>query len=149
MNKTEQKALDVLLDREYIFDNGKTKLKFTEPYLGTLDHLSDCYIKLEFDEEALKKKPLQEANRIIASKAKILSKVIAIAWLNSFLMIKIFTPIVSFYFRWRIKPGAMLNLAMEIKNLNYQGDFINSIRYLSQIPRESEPKADLVEETKA
>lgn len=155
--ETEQRELDKLIDRGEVFEvpmksflrwfsKRKTR-RFTiyQPYNGTLDYLADCFIKMEVDEQQLQENPVKESNRIVRRSAKIASRTVAIAVLNSKWKINLFANLLTAYFHWRLKPSTLLQLVLTIKLISNYGDFISSIRLMSGTRRETQPKADLIE----
>lgn len=152
----EQQQLDVLLDKGMFFDVekrsllrfiGKKERRFVikQPYLGTLDALSNEFIKMEYSEDELKKDPFGESKRIVEHNALRCGRVIAIALLNSQWGIKLFTRILANYFVWHLNPQKLLDLTMMINTMANIPAFINSIRYLSVEKRTTKPI--LIEET--
>lgn len=141
--KAEQKQIDVLIDSGIkftvpkrsvfaYFSKSKTRtFEIKQPYLGTLDYLSNEYIKMEFSEERIKLDPLNESKRLSLENAKRCARVVAIAVLNSKLKILLFTRILSHYFLWRITPKKLFELALIINTLANTADFTNSIRWMS------------------
>lgn len=163
----EQANIDALIGRGMEFEvetKGIEKLfrkhrvfTITEPYTGTLDLLTDEFIKMEIDTEALENRPIEESNRILQRSARRMARVVAIIVLNGGCWIE-FTPyrgIINYplinkytnYFMRRLKPSKLKQLALIIRQLMNAGDFINSIRWVSgAMPRTTNPKANLVEE---
>ncbi|MDQ6482220.1 hypothetical protein [Dyadobacter sp. LHD-138] len=146
--EAEKIELDTLLDRgieftietKSIFGKKKTK-KFLiqQPYLGTLDHLSEQFIEMNFSEEAIKEDWMQEGKRMIAADAKRCARIAAIAVLNSKWKIKFLTGIYANYFLWRMTPKKLMQLTTIIFQISNIADFINSIRYLAIQTRTTSP----------
>lgn len=156
----ERKALNTLLERGIFFEVPgrlffRRKIwKFTirQLYLGTIDYLSDLYLQIDIDEERIKEDPQKEARRLSGQYAKLMARVVAIALLNSYLGIKLFSRILSSYLLWKINPQRLFELTIAIKTLSNPADFIASIRSLSlvrtTIPREEQPETDRIENVK-
>lgn len=145
IEKLEQDQLDRILNRSIDHKIGLFKFKFREPFASTLDHLSDVAIKMEFDEEKIKDNVTQEVNRLKKKNSKLLASYIAYFWLEKSWKIALFGKIISMYIFNNIRPSMMIKLIMDLRVLENDPAFINSIRLISQLPRTSEPKANLVE----
>lgn len=153
----ERKALNTLLEKGVYFEipgrlffRRKTwRLTIRQLLLGTIDHLSDLYLQIDIDEEKIKEDPQREARRLSGQYAKLMARVVAIALLNSYLGIKLFSGILSRYLLWKINPQRLFELTIAIKTLSNTGDFIASIRSLSLVrtttPREEQPETDRIE----
>ncbi|GAB3973843.1 hypothetical protein GCM10028806_28560 [Spirosoma terrae] len=153
----EKQQIDTLLERGMDFTVDKKSLlrffgkkqrvfKVYQPYLGTLDYLSQEYINMAFSEERLKADPVGESKRLIEHNAKRCGRVIAIAVLNSQWKIKLFAGLLANYFSWHLTPGKLFDLVMLINTLTNMGAFTNSIRFLSVDKRTTNPI--LIEEPK-
>lgn len=149
----ERAAINTLLDKglnfevpRSLFGRKRKPRVFTirQPYLGTLDSLSELYLQMGFSEEALKANPMQEGRKLSAENAKIMARVVAVAVLNSYWGIRLFTGILARYFLWRVTPSTLFQLAMIINTISNVADFTNSIRLLSLV-RTTQPKADRIE----
>lgn len=153
--ETERAALNALLEKGLAFEiprrsffGVKRKPRtfvISQPYLGTLDSLSSELLRMDLDEEAIKKDPLGESRRIAYTNARRAAKVVAIAVLNGKWRIRLFTRIVANYFLWKITPSKLFQLAMIINTMSNTADFTNSIRLLSIARITADPKADRVE----
>lgn len=118
-----------------------------QPYLGTLDLVSELFLSINLDEQKLQDNPLTASKEIVKTSAQKCAKVVAISVLNSKIMIKLFSGLLASYFLWRIKPSTLIKLAYIINQMNNYGDFINSIRLMSAI-RTTAPQ-NLIEESQA
>lgn len=151
----ERRAINALLDKGTIFQIPRKKLlgliklpphqyRIRQPYLGTLDHLADEFLSMNFDEEKLKADPFNEGRRLEYKNSRAMARVVAIAVLNGKWKIRLFTKILASYFRWKITPSRLWQLTMVINTISNIGDFTNSIRSLS-LARTTAPKADPIE----
>jgi hypothetical protein len=142
----EQQQLDRLTNEPITRKIGKFNFRFREPFLSTLDHLSAVSIKMEFNEEKLKENITPELNRLKRNSSLLIAKYVAYFWLEKPWKIKLFGGIISKYIANNTSPSILLNLVVELKILENDPAFINSIRFLAQTQRTSQPKADLVEQ---
>lgn len=149
----ERAALNTLLDKGLEFETGRKffgkvlkprKWIISQPYLGTMDHLTDLFLQMNFDEELIRIDPMQEGRQLAYKNSRIMAKVVAISVLNSYWGIKLFSGLLARYFAWKITPSKLFQLAMIINTITNVGDFTNSIRLLSLV-RTTAPKADLIE----
>lgn len=155
---TERKVLSAMLNEGFTFSvymksplkwfskSKKRTFKITKQYLGTMDYLAEVNLAMAINNDALDGNPLHEKNVIIRDNNKPLTKAIAIAWLNNPITIKLFTPIMSFYFRWHLDSGLGMDVADIIDLIQDAGNFINSIRLLSGQTRTTSPKPAPIEE---
>ena len=156
--EVERKALNTLLEKGIYFEVPgrlffrRKKWRFTvrQLLLGTIDYLTDLYLQIDINEERVKDDPQREAMRLSGQYAKLMARVVAIALLNSYLGIKLFSGILSRYLLWKINPQKLFELTIAIKTLSNPGDFIASIRSLSLVrttaPREElDPETDRIE----
>ncbi len=104
-----------------------------QPFLGTLDILSELFLSINFDEKQIEENPLTASKELVSKSAKKCALVIAVAVLNSKWLIILFSKILANYFLWRIKPSDLINIAFIINQVNNYGDFTNSIRLMSVI----------------
>lgn len=150
----EKAALNALLDRGLKFETPRRKIfgrarkpriwTIKQPYLGTLDHLSLQLLDIDFDEDRIKADPMKEGRQLTFKNSRQAAKIVAIAVLNSYWGIKLFSGILARYFAWKITPSLLFQLALIINTISNVGDFTNSIRLLYLV-RTSEPKADRIE----
>jgi len=118
---------------KYLSKNQERNFIIQQPFLGTLDLISELFLKINFDEELIKANPLSESKLLVSKTAKICSLVVAISVLNNRILIKLFSKILASYFLWRLKPSDLFNIALIINQINNYGDFTNSIRLMSII----------------
>ncbi|WP_448104740.1 hypothetical protein [Pedobacter panaciterrae] len=165
----EQNIINILLDRGMEFNVPKRSILrhfskkkertfvLHESFLGTLDLLTDQYLKLEINEKALQENVFLESDRIIKMNNKRAARIVAIAWLNKFCYVPVIPLVWGFhnyaliwlasnYFQLRLKPSKLLKITTIIRQLMNSADFTLSIRLMMAIQRTSQPKADLVEE---
>lgn len=146
----EQQQLDILLDRGMYFTVEKRSLlRFVGRKerrfllkrfrLGTMDALSDEYLKMGYSIDELKADPLGESKRMIAQNARRCARIIAIACLNSKWGIRLLTPFVADYFLWRLTPQKLLQVTSMINAMTDTPNFIGSIGFLSVTRRTTEP----------
>ncbi|GAB3701449.1 hypothetical protein GCM10027592_29570 [Spirosoma flavus] len=141
--RAEKQELDILIDAgvkfsvpEFsllrIFGKKTRDFVISEPYLGTMDQMSVYALRLanDFSEEKLKSNPIGESKRLYPN-SRLCAKIIAIAVLNNYWTIKLFSGILARYFLWGIKPRVLAELTMIINTTSNIPDFTNSIRYLS------------------
>lgn len=143
--QAERREANVLIDKGVKFTTKKVSfLKYfskkkdrtfviQQPFLGTLDILSELFLSIEFDEQSIQDNPLSASKELIQKSAKKCALVVAVAVLNSKLGIKFFSKILANYFLWRIKPSDLINIAFIVNQVNNYGDFTNSIRLMSVI----------------
>lgn len=139
----EQIQLDKLLGRSVKFKIGRFNFGFREPFAYTLDRLSDIAIKLEFDEKKLKESS-KEINILKKSSARLIVKYITIFYLEKRWKIFLFGNIVFRYFYSNLRPSDMILIIIQLRAMENDPDFINSIRLIAQFLRTSTP-AHLVE----
>lgn len=152
--EAERKAVETLLDKGMSFDVPRWSIikKFRksriftiqQPKLGTLDNLTRIYLSMGLDESKIKEDPLKESRILTHNNIKPASKVVAIAVLNSYWGIKIFSRILAIYFRWKLTPSKLYQLTLIINALSNTSDFLSSIRLMSLV-RTTAPKADRIE----
>lgn len=149
----ERAALNALLDKGLEFEVPRTLFgfnrkprKFTirQPYLGTMDELSEILLTMDMDEETLKANPMEEGRKLAYKNARKMARVVAIAVLNNRIGIKLFSGILASYFAWKVTPSKLFQLAMIINTITNVADFTNSIRLLSLV-RTTAPKAPRIE----
>lgn len=143
--QAEGNELKVLLDKGITFKAGKKEYLIKQPYLGTLDYLSDEYLKLDIDIHTINQSEdffqrFNEQKRIIKPNVKIAAKVVAIAVLNSRWKIKLLSGIYSRIFLWNLTPELLLKLVEIIIQSSNLKDFTSSIIYLSISPRTTAPQ---------
>lgn len=154
--QAEQQEISILLNKGVKFSTPKrsflkhlSKKKerdfyIFQPYLGTLDHLSELSLQMKIDEKVYESDDMFErlqGYKILASKtARLAAKMAAISVLNSRWKIKLFSGILAGYFLWHIQPTHLLQLAMLINKMSNFGDFTNSIRLMSTA-RTTAPKS--------
>lgn len=142
--EAEAREQQILLGRGFEFVVGKRKYTIRQPYLGTLDHLAEQFLKLDLNKEKLQSEdPMEifgEQKRLVRPNASILARIVAIAALNSFWKIKLLVPIYTLYFRWNITPEDLMKLTGIVIRASNLQDFTASIALLS-VNRTTAPKA--------
>src|SRR5215217_106458 len=135
--KAERDQLKILLDEGLEFEAGGKTYLIQQPYLGTLDYLSLEFLKLDIDKEILGSEHashlqrFEESKQVVRKNAKIASRIVAIAVLNSRWKIKFLTPFSASIFLWKIKPDTLLKLTnIILQSMNLE-DFTSSIALLS------------------
>ena len=89
--KVERQALNTLLSRGLYFEipgrlffkRHTWKVTIRQQLLGSLDYLTDLYLQIDIDEDKIKANPEKEARRLAGQHAKLMARVVAIAFLNS------------------------------------------------------------------
>jgi len=165
----EQSIINMLLDRGMEFNlpkrsilrhfskNKERTFTLQESYLGTLDLLTDQYLKIDIVEKSLQDNVFLESDRVVKVNHKRTARIVAIAWLNRYCYVPVIPFVwgfynypliwlVSKYFHTRLKPSKLLKITTIIRQLMNTADFILSIRLMVAIQRTSQPKASLVEE---
>ena len=149
--ETEKKALNTLLQKGMKFSvpkhgllrllSKKKEREFTivQPFLGTLDMLSEIFLQIEFDEKKIQENPLSESKYLLKYSGK-LAQIVAIAVCNSNTKFRIRGKKLTRYFLWHLTPEKMLQIVLIISSMNNTMDFINSIRLMSVV-RTTIPKA--------
>ncbi len=145
LKKLESRELDRLTNDSIDIIIDGAKYRFREPYLETLDYLAKVCLKMEFDEEKIHSNPTVELNRLKGRNLKLLAQWVAIFYLERAWRIRLFGWFYTRLFLKKIKPTKMLEIASELRILENDPAFINSTRLIAQMPRTSEPKAELVE----
>ncbi|MFB5946126.1 hypothetical protein [Albibacterium profundi] len=134
LNVLLDKGLKFEIDRFFPFNLGKRK-KWTfvikEPYLGTLDRISNVSIDMDISENSIQEDPWSESKSLVKKHAFKAAKVIAIAYLNNLILIKLFTRVLAYFFKWTIKPSKLYAYASYMNVMCNFGDFTNSIRLIS------------------
>ena len=131
----------------------KKVFKIEEPTLATLDRLSAIWLKMQIDEEKLQDSDyLVQAKKLVASEARNLAEVVAVAVLGEDRYTvtdkgggnfkraentKELQRLTDFLFH-TVKPSELFTLAVLVTNVSNLGDFINSIRLMSAA-RTSDP----------
>lgn len=140
----EKKELEVLLDKGLVFSAGGKQYLIKQPFLGTLDYLSNEFLKLDFNSENLNSdnpiKVFDEQKRIVQPNVKICARIVAIAVLNSRWKIKFLTGWYAAKFRWSVTPEDLFKLTNIVLQASNLRDFTNSIALLS-INRTTAPAA--------
>lgn len=142
----EQKELDSLLEKGIEIEIGNKKFVIHEPTLGVLDLLSDCFIKIQFEEQDLLDNPMIATRAIGKSASKVFARIIAIAVLGrncAFVVGRLGSPLsyittnnvkinrLAKFFLLNTTPAKLLEIAMIISQMSNYGDFINSIRLVA------------------
>lgn len=127
----EQNELDALLDKGVAFKVGKRSFLIQQPYLGTLDRLSDLYMQMTYDEEALNEGGVIEANKIVMQSAKLWAMVVAVSVCNSRWKIKFLAPFMARFFLWNMKAADLKTLSDLIMKMSGIVDFIISTRSIA------------------
>ena len=150
--QAEKSELDILIDNgfdftverqsifRYLSKKKERKFIIRSPFLGTMDYLSAEYIKMTFDEEAIKEDWLKEGPRMIMADTRQHARVVAIAVLRNKWKIKLFLPFMASYFLWRIDSRKLQQLAYIIYQASNIPDFIGSTKLLFVKNRTTTPK---------
>jgi len=125
--------------------NKTRKFIIREPYLDTLDRITEVFITMRMNEEAIREDWFSEAKQMLKADAAKAAKVIALAVLDDYFKIKFLLGIYTWYFRCRLKPSDLKALTIKILNESNIPDFIDSIRLMSINDRLTAP--NLVEKT--
>lgn len=141
----EQAELNILLERGLEFKAKGKKYIIQQPTLGTLDYLAEQLLNLKIDKSKLESDdPMEifaEQKRMIKPNAKVLSRIVAIAVLNSKWKIRFLTGIYARRFYWSVTPGDMMKLTNIILKASNLSDFTSSIALLSATQRTTAPQA--------
>lgn len=116
-----------------------------EPYLYTLDRLSDISIQMGFDEELLQKNIGSETKLLTKRAAKLAAKYTAYAILQKRINISILGRFLTIWLYHKLKPSILLNLTLIITQISNMAGFINSIR-LIEVQRKATMTPNLMEE---
>lgn len=141
----EQGEINSLLDKGIIYKAGPYNFTITQPYLGTLDRLTNEYIKIDFDLEKANSEPLNELKYSAYANAKTAARIVAIATLNSYWGIKLLTGVFSLYLFWKLKPVRLYEIAQAIHLLSSLENFTYAIQLLHLRPRVTQTKAEIAE----
>lgn len=139
----EKLELERLMDRGVSFQLGKRKYIIKEFYGGTLDALSEQFIKLEM--VIPDGQETQAYNRYIKHNAKTWAKIIAIAALNSKWKIKFLSGLLAQKILWQYKPSDLSNLVDIVHTMCNYKDFIRSSVLIAGI-RTTKPTTEEVKE---
>lgn len=131
-----------------------------EPTLSVLDRLSEIWLQMAVDEDALQESSviLSEAKRMAYENAERMARIIAIAVLgedyhitevNRFGQIRKYNNDkelnrLTYLFKHTIKPSKLYSLSTMITNISNLGDFLNSMRLMSGA-RSTQPKTSRIE----
>lgn len=127
----EQAEIDALLDKGVTFTvRGKT-FQIHQFYLGTMDRLSDLYLKMVIDDEALKDSGTLEVNRIVKNSAKIWAKAVATAVLNRKSSNPVRMWLLTRFFLWNMTPGDLKKITELIMTMSNMVNFIISTRLIA------------------
>ena len=140
----EQEQLDVLLKNGYPFTVDlvfgiKWECKIRHSYLGTIDHLTQHFIKMDFNEAMLSVDTNNEVKYMAYRNSKRCAKIIALATLNSYFKIKFFSWIFSKIILWGVSSDKLFELSTVITEQSNFANFIRSIRLLNLVPRITSP----------
>lgn len=137
--ESEKKELDLLIRKGMTFEverrwgAGTRKFTIQSPPLAIMDRLSAQYIKLDLDEELMKKNALLEAKHLVGRHARICAKIAAIAVLGRSWKYNFLVSLYAWYFYWRVDSRQLLQLAIIINQMANYTDFIGSIRFLGSV----------------
>jgi hypothetical protein len=133
--EAEERELEILLDKGMIFKVGKKTFHIKQPFLGTLDYLSEQFIKLDINKAQLiadsPQEVFEEQKRILRPNVVICARIVALAVLNSRWKIKFLTWFYTKYFLWRITPSTLAKLTNMVLKASNLPDFTNSIILMS------------------
>lgn len=139
----EKQQSDVLLNKGYKFKvkvfGFEFPLEIKHFTLGTLDYLSAEYGKLYFDKSEFAIDAHNESKVLVGKNAKIVSKILAIAVLNSNWKIPLFKGILSKILYWNIEPKKLVEIVVEMDKMSDLINFIDSIRFLHKAQRTTAP----------
>lgn len=156
-NEVEQLASETILERGikikiaapfFIKWFKKTiSLRIYSPYQGTLLRLSSYYLATGIKDNQLDDVTVEETVALMAVHGKSISKAIAVAVLNGYWAIKIFTKPLAWYLRWHAKPKELFAIVTMLVVYGGTTDFMNTTRLvrrmkvtapnLGQTPKES------------
>lgn len=152
--KIERQALNTLLSRGLYFEiPGRLFFKrhtwriiIRQQLLGSLDYLTDLYLQIDINEDKIKADPEKEARRLAGQYARLMARVVAIAFLNSKWKIRLFSRYMTNWFLWKLTPQRLFDLTLAIKTLSNTADFVGSIRSIALVrttaPREPEDRIE-------
>lgn len=133
--EAEQNELGILLDKGMTFKIGKKSYLIKQPYLGTLDHLANQFIKLDVNQTQLISEMPQEVfneqKRMLLPNLHTCAKIIAIAVLRTKWRITFLTPFYAWKFFWRLTPGELAELTNVVLKASNLPAFTNSIILMS------------------
>lgn len=111
------------------------KLTIRQSYLGTLYKLSTLYTQVDIDEKAITGDEWLSEGKRIYKNSRLLSRIIAVAYLNGYWKIKLFSGILSMWLVWRLTPEKILSIGSTvILHMNNMRDFISTTRLMSIAP---------------
>lgn len=152
--KIERQALNTLLSRGVYFElPGRLffkrriwRITIRQLLLGTLDYLTELYLQIDINEERIKENPEREARRLTGQYARLMARVVAIAFLNSKWKIRFFSGYLAKWFLWKLTPQRLFDLTLAIKTLSNTADFVGSIRSIALVrttaPRDPEDRIE-------
>lgn len=120
-------------------------ITFYKQYAYTMDCLSESRLQLIINLEKLKENPVSYTNKIIKENNYLLTKIIAIALLNSRWKINLFCKPLTWYLRSRIKSEDLKDLADIINELGDAENFLLSTVTMAGADRTTKPKAEQIE----
>lgn len=147
----ERRQLDDLLGRGMSFTTPKRSVlrwlggpadrtwTLRQPYLQTMLEQDAVLIQIDFSEESLAEGQMAEARRVVGVNAKLCAEYIAIGLLEGRFGSTVLLPLLTRYLLRRLNGENLLRILIIMQELAGYGNFINSIRLLSRLPRRTQP----------
>ncbi len=149
-NSTETLTLETLLEKglDFTIDNTgwrkrirkAKKYHIGQPKLGTLLNISIEQQKFDVDFDKLSENPLGNSFKIVAENTEPICRIVAIAVLNDKDRIDDELDEMAEYFKWKMNPSELWQLAQILTTLCNTVDFIRSIRSFQGLKILTNPK---------
>lgn len=137
----QKQAADTLLERGVrftipapfllrIFGKKTVNLTVYRPKMGTLIYLSKGFVDMEVDATTIEDGDIGQAYELVAKHGNAMSRMMAIAVLNSKWRIRLFAGLLGRWLQWRLDAIKQAELFMLITTLSGVQYFTSTIRYL-------------------
>lgn len=139
-NRTEQGVSDAIVEKPIEFKVGKDRYKIHPPTLGKLQLLSNLYLQLDINEEALQEEPHLESMRVCESKVDVVCELMAVATFKDKEELLDDDKIKerAEHFKWSTSPSDFSTVLLALLTQTHYENFIASIR-LTGILRQNKP----------
>lgn len=134
-----------LLDRGFEFTVGKRKFIIKQPPLGTLDMLSELYLKMDFDVDEINEDLMKSGKQLVKKHAKAVAKAVAISILVKKWKVRLYGRSLANYIYWNVTPSKLVEIVRLMNLTCNMKDFIISTMSMSA-SRTTKPTA--VEQSK-
>lgn len=115
------------------FGKKTVALTVTSPKMGTMLEVSRLYLSTGITSKQLKGVSHEEALGLLHSGGKLITRAVAVAWLNGKWKIKLFARPLSHYMLWHCKPIEILTIIDMILLFGGTQSFMNTTRSVRMI----------------